>query len=503
MVTFARGAFSRAGLLFKYRTPSTTMKHFLLLQNQSLYVRQTGQTTLLTSEQKRLSEIEIFKYVRNQKVAAKEICWREYVDGLGQSFIVFPRYLIDHIEKDGFMEKWDDAQKASINLHDKPVTRSFSFVGDLHNDRRQQQNASDAIVSALQSTGGAVLCMPPGCGKTTTTCHIMSRMATSVVVLTHTSELLNQWQERIAQFLPSARIGRYSNQTPVSCDDYDVVLAMMQTCSMANTPPIKGAGLVVVDEAHHICAEMLRHCLDKFNALYTLGLTATPTRKDGRTDLLFYFLGPMGFELHVPYTLPVHLLTLVCDDPKIATKPKYASALTHLSMDVKRIEQALDTAFAHIPSVSTRNILILASRTAIVSMAHKYIAETLAKRYEFAPESIQKLIAGKQEDNAKIKMSARVLLATDVLVSEGFDVPRLDTLILLTHSGDSVQTYGRVMRSSPDKTLPVYIVEIQDVHSSIMNALYFKRVSLLRRGFPKSGCPFTDKPVTESRISLK
>jgi superfamily II DNA or RNA helicase len=476
---------------------------FLILQNQSLYVRQTGLTTHLSAELKRCSEIQVSRYVRDQRVPYTETCWREYQDTLGNSYVVFPRYLLQHVENlSHWVDKWPEDKKSPLNAHHMPPARSFTFEGTLDNGRRKQKDASDAIVTALQTIGGAVLCMPPGTGKTTTTCHIMSRIQTSVVVLTHTSELMSQWKERITQFLPGARIGQYSTQTPVACADYDVVLAMMQTSSQEKTPPMTGVGLVVVDEAHHICAEMLRHCLDKFNAPYTLGLTATPTRKDGRTDLLFYFLGPMGFELHVPYTLPVHVLTLVHHDPKLTNKPKYASALSHLTMNVKRIHAALATAFAKIPDISKRHVLILASRTAMVGCALAYVRDHLALQYDIDPDAVQKLVAGKKEENAKIKSCARVMLATDVLVSEGFDCPRLDTLILLTHSGDSVQTYGRVMRSCEDKVVPVTIVEIQDTQSSVMNALYFKRVSLIRRGFAPD-CPFTDQSITEQRVTIE
>ena len=44
--------------------------------------------------------------------------------------------------------------------------------------------------------------------------------------------------------------------------------------------------MVIVDEAHHICAQVFSQAFFRFCPKYTLGLSATPERKDGLTDLL-------------------------------------------------------------------------------------------------------------------------------------------------------------------------------------------------------------------------
>ena len=42
---------------------------------------------------------------------------------------------------------------------------------------------------------------------------------------------MNQWIERIQQFLPNARVGKIQGQT-IDTDDKDIVIGMLQSLSM-------------------------------------------------------------------------------------------------------------------------------------------------------------------------------------------------------------------------------------------------------------------------------
>lgn len=55
-----------------------------------------------------------------------------------------------------------------------------------------------------------------------------------------------------------------------------------------------------------------------------------------------------------------------------------------------------------------------------------------------------------------------IIIATYQMVSEGFDVPRLDTLFLAMPVWDPVQSTGRILRSHPDKKVPIVTHFIDD-----------------------------------------
>lgn len=502
---------------------NTYKSHTIFLQNQCAYIRNAPHSQVLIQRLKQTCKMLISVYEKGKQKSLTEECWREWLnEQTGAFYYVFPRYaLYDIHDLNHLTQNWTpETQRVILDKHDKPETLIkvahilsisasnsrvldlFHFEGALKNDHRKQVCASKAVVEALQKKGGAILSMPPGTGKTVTTCHVISVLRLPCVILTHTSELQSQWNERLTQFLPFARVGVYTTQTPVNSNDYDVILVMMQTCSQPTTPGFKNIGLVVVDEAHHICAATLRLCFDKFNCPFTLGLTATPTRKDKRTPLLFWMIGPMAFLLQTSYEVPVHLLTIQYEDKRMARCGNDNVQCNRvISMNVNRTHQILAAAFRRLPNIAQRNILVLASRIEVVRQAHEYIRTVLATKHEISPECVFRLISGSTEANAEAKSKAKVLVCTSALVSEGFDLPRLDTLIRLMPCAESVQTYGRVMRMCNEKNLPVCIVEVNDTSNDYLKSMYSRRVSILFRGFTPE-CPFTKKSVTSETINL-
>ena len=56
-------------------------------------------------------------------------------------------------------------------------------------------------------------------------------------------------------------------------------------------------GQVIVDECHHISAFTFEQVMRQVKAKYVLGLTATPTRKDGHLPIIYMQCGPVRFNM--------------------------------------------------------------------------------------------------------------------------------------------------------------------------------------------------------------
>src|SRR6266545_3805538 len=54
-----------------------------------------------------------------------------------------------------------------------------------------------------------------------------------------------------------------------------------------------GTALIQVDECHHLAAAAYEHSVKRIGAQFWLGLTATPTRRDGLDELVTWQLGPV------------------------------------------------------------------------------------------------------------------------------------------------------------------------------------------------------------------
>jgi superfamily II DNA or RNA helicase len=57
-------------------------------------------------------------------------------------------------------------------------------------------------------------------------------------------------------------------------------------------------GHVIVDECHHVAAFTVEAILKQVKAKYVLGLTATPTRKDGHHPIIIMQCGPIRYRVN-------------------------------------------------------------------------------------------------------------------------------------------------------------------------------------------------------------
>ena len=93
----------------------------------------------------------------------------------------------------------------------------LTFKGSL---RDFQHNIIDAYFHHIHEQDCALLDIPCGFGKTVCALHIISRLAKKTLVIVHKDFLMQQWKERIQEFLPDARIGKIQGPI-VDIDDKD------------------------------------------------------------------------------------------------------------------------------------------------------------------------------------------------------------------------------------------------------------------------------------------
>ena len=149
----------------------------------------------------------------------------------------------------------------------------------------------------IHKSNGGIISIQCGGGKTVIALNLIAKLKKKTLIIVHKEFLIDQWIERIEQFLPNARVGRLQG-SKIDINNKDIVLGMLQSVSMKEFPEdtFKSFGFTVVDEAHHIAAEVFSRALPKINTKYSLGLSATPTRKDGLTKVFLWYLGPMIYK---------------------------------------------------------------------------------------------------------------------------------------------------------------------------------------------------------------
>lgn len=316
----------------------------------------------------------------------------------------------------------------------------------------QQPAAVDAVLRSLDASGGALLSLATGMGKTTCALYVAAKLRLRTLVLVHKEFLAAQWTDRARALLPGVAVTRVQGAV---CDTSgDVVVGMLQTITQRSFPPAAFAniGLLVVDEVHHIAAEVFSKAMFGLALPRVLGLSATPTRKDGLTKVIHWFFGPTSYagaraavnvvvrfakyKPAVPLDMPLNKRGDIC----------YASLTTMLVNDAARTAKIVDE-ILRAYGAAGRDILVLSHRRAHCKAIE---AALLAEGVD------AKCFVG---GDGTTPPNSKVVVSTYALTSEGFDLPRLSTLVLATPASDVVQAAGRVLRN-PEQ--PALIVDLAD-----------------------------------------
>lgn len=347
------------------------------------------------------------------------------------------------------------------------------FVGALRADL-DQPDAVSATLEALKAKGGAVLSLAVGHGKTCCGLYMACALRAKTVILVHKSFLADQWADRIRQFVPAASISFIRGAV---CDTSgDFVIAMIQTLTSRAHPPstFDPFSLLIFDEAHHVAAKVFCQVMFSLNMPYTLGLTATPSRKDGLERLLYTFLGPLSYTkaLQAQHSVTVHIHKYTCPDYALPPHPNargdvdYARLLSSLTQNEDRTTRIADLIETNLRG---RNVLLLSHRRAHLDA----LLVALTRRGMDAA-----LYVG----GIKEVPSSLILLSTYAYVSEGFDEPRLDALVLATPASDIAQTVGRILRGNDPTKTPV-IYDVVDLWSVCFSQAAKRRTQYRAAGF--------------------
>jgi superfamily II DNA or RNA helicase len=350
----------------------------------------------------------------------------------------------------------------------------ITFVGTLRLDQ-------EAAIAGMLHHDTGVLCAPTAFGKTVTAAAIIARRSVNTLVLVHRTELLKQWQERLQAFMGVGKgvvgtIGAGKSKPTGKID-----IAVMQSLSRQGEVNllVENYGQVIVDECHHVGAVSFDAILKRTRAKYVLGLTATPTRRDGQQPIIFMQCGPIRYTAAKPAGAPHDMEVLPRSRFTRIDLPPDAGiqdVFRHLANDRARTEAI--AAEVRDAVSQGRKVLVLTERTEHLD-AIKAALEGLLP----VPFVLHGRMSKKQRSALVSELDAlppdapRVLLSTGKLVGEGFDHPPLDTLVLampVSWKGTLQQYAGRLHREHASKA-DVRIIDFLDTGHPALPRMWDKR----------------------------
>lgn len=350
--------------------------------------------------------------------------------------------------------------------HGNPI--SINFSGKLRED---QISIVNKYMNAVQNQrfGGGLLDVMTGSGKTVMALNIISQIKKKTLIIVHKSFLLNQWVERIIQFLPGAKVGRIQGEI-VDVDDKDIVIGMLQSLSMKtyHTNTFLSFGLLICDECHHLSAEVFVKALQKIVVPYTLGLSATMQRKDGLTKVFKMFLGPvLHKDKKITRCVWIKKISYIdeCEEYReVKTdwrgNPLYSSMISKISNHtprsdflVKLIIRQMNLDYSH---SKKQQLMVLSHTKSLLIYLYKELKNA-------GMSSIGYYVGGMKDIQLKQSESCDIILATYAMASEGLDIKSLTTLLMSTPKTDVVQAVGRILRTDGHTPVVLDIVDEHDV----------------------------------------
>jgi superfamily II DNA or RNA helicase len=218
-----------------------------------------------------------------------------------------------------------------------------------------------------------VLSAPTGFGKTAVAAFVIAARKINTLILVHRRQLLDQWRERLAMFLelPPDSIGQVGGGKSAPTGIVDVAVVQSLYVKKQVNDVVGNYGQLIVDECHHVSAFSFEQVMRQAKAQFVLGMTATPTRKDGHHPIITMQCGPIRFCLSarsMAETSPFqHRVISVLTDfalPDSSSSPKIHEVYAALIEDDKRNQRVVSDLIAAVEA--GRSPLLLTSRTAHV-----------------------------------------------------------------------------------------------------------------------------------------
>ena len=293
--------------------------------------------------------------IENQKKIRNDLTIKPFIMGspMGNNQPTFPAYressnkmYVPHyygVENFGPPKEYKISEGTNIDLE---------FSGKL---RDYQEPVVNKFIKhcEVSSFGGGLLELYCAWGKTSGSLYILSQLKKKTLVIVHKEFLMNQWIERIQQFLPKARVGKIQGSI-IDVENKDIVLCMLQSLISKDYEPslFEQFGFTIIDEVHHISSQSFSNSLFKVVTKYMLGLSATMDRKDGTTRVFKMFLGDVIYKAENKNEHPVEVRAVtykVNDDEFNDTildyrgKPQNSSMISKLCEYNRRTEFIIQT----------------------------------------------------------------------------------------------------------------------------------------------------------------
>lgn len=381
---------------------------------------------------------------------------------------------------------------------EKGLPIRVSFNGEL----RVQQNLA---AQRLLAYDHGILSAATAFGKTVVCSYLIAERKVNTLILLESTDLISQWEEELGRFLTineeppeyhtktgrvkkrSSVIGKLKGGKDTMTGIVDIAMVGSLYKKGKFHEKLNSYGMVIMDECHHAASATAQEILKKVNAKYVYGVSATPMRSDNLEKINYMLLGPVRHR----YTA---LERAEAQGIEHLVIPRYTRVVGTFS------KKEINKAYNHICSNEMRNKQILEDiqicvkngRTPVILTRFKEQARYLYEQSKNYADNVFVFYGDNtNKENELIRKQMKtvpndrslILIATGSKIGEGFDFPRLDTLMLaapVSYEGRLEQYVGRLNRDYEGKQ-DVRVYDYIDSHIKVFDDMYLKRLRTYKK----------------------
>ena len=378
----------------------------------------------------------------------------------GKRYIQLPRNMDKLLHRSMFRRDPD-----RLNIIDKRMSAPITGckVKENFSLRNYQVEPVKQIINTLNTTfvNSCLLQAAPGSGKSYILPKIVEQLGQRTLILVDRNLLRDQMLE---EFTGNSQgtVQVLANDTQSLCDVNITTFQMLMKNPHLMPLLREGIGFVIIDECHVAPAKEFSSIILQIPAKYRLGLSATPSRSDGLTEVIFDTFGTNIVYGDNPDSLKVFNIVVNTAIPLYwSGKHDYA-------------EKFVEALFKPLPedkSVSAMDLMIKTAVTLKNKGRRPLIYVTYDKLQQWTKTALEsegftvgvisgKVSAGKRDKIIADFQSGKIdFLVSGVILQKGVSIHKLDTIINLSPQNKEglEQTIGRLRREHKDKKEPMFI----------------------------------------------
>ena len=509
------------------QTPASTNRDFhaedadgsvKIILSDGIYVNKKGLKNRMQNAIRRIAAYSNPQFFQTLKLGfstkdTPRIVYNGYDEG---DYIVIPRGCYDELISQLSVA---DVRYDVVDKRQKGRKIDIHFNGDLY---PEQQIAAEKM---LYNDIG-VLAAATAFGKTVLGAYLIAQKKVNALVLVHNVEIMNNWIKDLNSFLTineelptyttpkgrvkkrSSLIGTFSSQKDATTGIIDIAMITSLGREDNINEIVRNYGMVIVDECHHAAAVTHENVLRAVTARYVYGMSATINRGDKQDKKMFMQLGPIrhrytakeraqkqgiGHYIYPRFTRLVDLNQSEDKNPADYYRLIMQSELRNMQI----VSDVIDC--------------VKRGRTPVVMTKYKEHAQKLYDMLQGVADHVFLLQGGKslkeraaiREQMAAVRADeSLVLVAIGQYVGEGFNYPRLDTMLLampISFEGNVEQHAGRLNRDYEGKKDAI-IFDYIDQHIPTLKRMYYKRLRAYKKIGYEVCSEVTDKQEVANSI---